>query len=101
VQRQPPRGLPRIVGSGPNACVLHYRDNNRRMEAGDLVLVDAGCEFDYYASDVTRTWPVDGRFSPAQRAVYALVLNAQKAAIAHCRPGHTFDAVHHQARCGC
>jgi len=88
---------PSIVGSGPNACVLHYRENNRKMEAGDLVLVDAGCEVGYFASDVTRTWPVNGRFSPAQRAVYEVVLAAQLAAIAHCKAGHAFEAVHHQA----
>jgi Xaa-Pro aminopeptidase len=97
VQGSRREAYPSIVGSGPNACTLHYRDNNRRMEAGDLVLVDAGCEFGYYASDVTRTWPVNGRFSPAQRAVYEVVLNAQLAAIAYCRAGYTFEAVHHQA----
>ena len=85
---------PSIVGSGPNACVLHYRDNDRRIESGDLVLVDAGCEFSYHASDVTRTWPASGRFSPAQRSIYEAVLAAQKAAIAHFRPGNTFDSVH-------
>jgi Xaa-Pro aminopeptidase len=83
-----------IVGSGPNACVLHYRTNHRRIEGGDLVLIDAGCEYDYYASDVTRTFPANGRFTDAQRQCYALVLAAQKASIAQCRPGHTFDAVH-------
>ncbi|MEZ4465080.1 MAG: aminopeptidase P family protein [bacterium] len=88
---------PSIVGSGPNACVLHYRENNRRLEAGDLVLVDAGCEFGYHASDVTRTWPVNGRFSDPQRAIYEVVLNAQLAAIDHCRAGHAFDAVHQVA----
>ena len=88
---------PSIVGSGPNACVLHYNDNNRRMRAGELLLVDAGCELDYFASDVTRTWPIDGRFTPAQRAVYEVVLGAQRAAIDMCRPGHTFDRVHRTA----
>lgn len=86
-----------IVGSGPNACVLHYRANDRRMRAGDLVLIDAGCEVDYHASDVTRTFPVDGRFTPEQRAVYEVVLAAQKQAIERCRPGHTFDSVHQAA----
>jgi Xaa-Pro aminopeptidase len=86
-----------IVGSGPNACVLHYRTNHRRIEAGDLVLIDAGCELEYYASDVTRTFPASGRFTEPQRQCYALVLAAQKAAIAQCRPGHTFDAVHQAA----
>ncbi len=83
-----------IVGSGPNACVLHYRDSKRQIRDGEMVLIDAGCEFDYYASDVTRTWPVSGRFSPAQRDVYEIVLAAQKASIERCRPGHTFDEVH-------
>ncbi len=86
-----------IVGSGPNACVLHYRTNHRRIEAGDLVLIDAGCELEYYASDVTRTFPASGRFTDAQRQCYALVLAAQKAAIDQCRPGRTFDAVHQAA----
>ena len=85
---------PSIVGSGPNACVLHYRDNDRLMQDGDLVLVDAGCEYGYMASDVTRTWPVGGRFTPPQRALYEAVLAAQLAAIDHCRAGHTFDSVH-------
>lgn len=85
---------PSIVGSGPNACVLHYRAGDRVLEPGELVLVDAGCEVDYHASDVTRTWPVDGTFTDEQRAIYALVLAAQKAAIDHCRPGRTFESVH-------
>jgi Xaa-Pro aminopeptidase len=88
---------PSIVGSGPNACILHYRENNRRVQAGDLVLVDAGCEFDYFASDVTRTWPVSGRFSPEQKAVYEVVLDAQRIAIEHCKPGVPFEGVHQQA----
>ena len=83
-----------IVGSGPNACVLHYRDNRRQMGDGDLVLVDAGCEIDYHASDITRTWPVNGRFSPAQRDAYEVVLAAQEASIEHCRAGHSFESVH-------
>jgi Xaa-Pro aminopeptidase len=83
-----------IVGSGPNATVLHYHRNDRRMEAGDLLLIDAGCEFDYYASDVTRTFPVSGTFSPAQRSIYQLVLDAQLASIEVTRAGRTFDQVH-------
>jgi len=93
------RGSPRnaytsIVGGGPNACVLHYRAGDRVLEDGELVLIDAGCEVDYHAADVTRTWPVNGTFSDPQRALYALVLDAQKRAIDHCRPGRTFDSVH-------
>jgi Xaa-Pro aminopeptidase len=83
-----------IVGSGPNATVLHYHRNDRRMEDGDLLLIDAGCEFDYYAADVTRTFPVSGRFTPAQRSIYQLVLDAQLASIDLTRAGRTFDEVH-------
>ena len=83
-----------IVGSGPNATVLHYRRNNRRMGEGDLLLVDAGSEYGYYASDVTRTFPVSGRFSDAQRRVYEIVLSAQQASIEATRPGVTLDEVH-------
>ncbi len=70
-----------IVGGGSNACILHYVENNEQLEDGDLLLIDAGCELDYYASDITRTFPVNGRFSPEQRAVYEIVLEAQLAAI--------------------
>ena len=83
-----------IVGSGPNATVLHYHKNDRRMEVGDLLLIDAGCEFDYYAADVTRTFPVSGTFTPAQRSIYQLVLDAQLASIELTRAGRTFDDVH-------
>ena len=83
-----------IVGSGPNATVLHYRDNNRQMGDGDLLLIDAGCEYSYYASDVTRTFPVNGRFSAAQKAVYEVVLAAQVAAIDATRTSATLDAIH-------
>jgi Xaa-Pro aminopeptidase len=83
-----------IVGSGPNATVLHYHKNDRRMQDGDLLLIDAGCEFDYYAADVTRTFPVSGTFTPAQRAIYQLVLDAQLASIEVTRAGRTFDEVH-------
>jgi len=83
-----------IVGSGPNATVLHYHKNDRRMEHGDLLLIDAGCEFDYYAADVTRTFPVSGTFTSAQRSIYQLVLDAQLASIELTRAGRTFDDVH-------
>jgi Xaa-Pro aminopeptidase len=83
-----------IVGSGPNATVLHYRRNDRQMKDGDLLLIDAGCEYGYYASDVTRTFPVGGRFTPAQREIYDIVLEAQHASIAAVRPGATLDDVH-------
>jgi Xaa-Pro aminopeptidase len=83
-----------IVGSGPNACVLHYRKNDRQIEAGDLLLIDAGCEFGYYASDVTRTFPVGKTFSRPQQAIYELVLEAQLDAIEASRIGVTLDAIH-------
>jgi len=83
-----------IVGSGPNATVLHYHKNDRKMQAGDLLLIDAGCEYDYYAADVTRTFPVSGTFTPAQRALYQLVLDAQLASIEVTRAGRTLDDVH-------
>jgi Xaa-Pro aminopeptidase len=78
---------PSIVAAGANACVLHYAAGNALLRAGELCLVDAGCELDGYASDITRTWPVSGRFSAAQRALYDIVLAAQDAAAAHTRPG--------------
>jgi len=83
-----------IVGSGPNACVLHYRKNDRSIQSGDLLLIDAGCEYGYYASDVTRTFPVGRDFSAEQQAVYELVLEAQCEGIAATRPGTTLDAIH-------
>ncbi len=86
-----------IVGSGPNSCVLHYRDNNRQLQDGELLLIDAGCEFDYYASDVTRTFPVGGRYSRRQRAVYEVVLEAQQAAIAKVRAGAHWNEPHDAA----
>lgn len=86
-----------IVGSGPNSCVLHYRDNDRQMKDGELLLIDAGCEYQYYASDVTRTLPVGGRYKARQRDVYEIVLEAQKAAIAKVRPGCDWNDPHEAA----
>ncbi len=83
-----------IVGSGPNATVLHYRANDRRIEDGDLVLIDAGCELDYYASDVTRTFPANGKFTREQRAIYDLVLAAQLASIEKTVVGATLEEIH-------
>ncbi|MEQ1566558.1 MAG: aminopeptidase P N-terminal domain-containing protein [Myxococcota bacterium] len=83
-----------IVASGPNATVLHYHTNRSQLADGDLVLLDAGCEVSWYTADVTRTFPVSGRFSPAQRDVYEWVLRAQLAAIERCRPGGRFGEVH-------
>jgi Xaa-Pro aminopeptidase len=88
---------PSIVASGPNACVLHYNANDRLMQDGDLVLIDAGCELDGYASDITRTFPVNGHFSPAQRRLYELVLAAQEAAFAAIAPGRPYSAFHEAA----
>ncbi|MBM5812460.1 MAG: M24 family metallopeptidase [Gammaproteobacteria bacterium] len=86
-----------IVGSGPNACVLHYRGNARQMQDGELLLIDAGCEYQYYAADISRTLPVGGRFSPRQRAVYEVVLEAQLAAIQRVRPGQHWNDPHNAA----
>ena len=83
-----------IVGSGANACVLHYTENASKMRAGDLVLIDAGCEYQGYAADITRTFPVSGKFSTEQRAIYDVVLEAQRAAIAKVRPGNTWNQPH-------
>ena len=69
-----------IVAGGKNACILHYIDNNQSIEDGDLVLVDAGCEYGMYASDITRTFPINGKYSSEQRAVYDVVLEAHNAA---------------------
>ena len=80
-----------IVAGGSRACVLHYNDNNQRLEPGSLVLIDAGGEFENYAADITRTFPINGRFTTEQRLIYELVLRAQKAAIACVRPGCRWD----------
>lgn len=86
-----------IVAAGRNACVLHYRANDARMADGDLLLIDAGCELDGYASDITRTFPVNGRFGPAQRTLYDIVLEAQRAAIDATVPGARFTDPHDAA----
>jgi len=86
-----------IVASGPNACVLHYRENDRLMGEGDLLLIDAGGELDGYAADITRTFPVSGRFTGAQREIYELVLAAQAAAAAAVKPGNRWNMPHDAA----
>jgi len=86
------------VAGGDNACVLHYTANNTELRDGDLVLIDAGCSLvDYYNGDITRTFPVGGRFSAEQRALYELVLAAQEAAVAAVAPGQTAEGVHDTA----
>ncbi len=86
-----------IVGGGENGCILHYNENNQPLEDGELVLIDAACELDCYASDITRTFPVNGRFSPEQRAVYDVVLKSQLAAIDEARSGRHWNAPHEAA----
>ena len=83
-----------IVASGPNACVLHYNDSSRKMQDGDLLLIDAGCEYEGYASDITRTFPVNGKFSGPQRDVYQAVLDAQLACMDALKPGKAFNEYH-------
>jgi Xaa-Pro aminopeptidase len=86
-----------IVGGGANSCTLHYRDNDQTLASGDLLLIDAGCELECYASDITRTFPVNGRFSSEQRAVYEVVLEANRAAIDCVRPGNHWNDPHEAA----
>lgn len=90
-------GYESIVASGENACVLHYRANNRQMEDGDLLLVDAGAEYDYYTGDITRVMAIGGKFSEPQKEIYEAVLKAEKACIALVRPGRTLKEIHEQA----
>ena len=86
-----------IVGSGKNSCVLHYNSNNSVLKDGDLVLIDAGCETEFYASDITRTYPVNGKFTRQQKEIYNIVLDAQKAAISQARRGNKFSDPHDAA----
>ncbi len=90
----PRNGYPSIVAAGANACVLHYVTNRDRIEDGDLLLIDAGAEWEHYSADITRTWPVNGRFTKQQRAVYDIVLDAQEAGIGATKPGATLMDVH-------
>lgn len=86
-----------IVGGGANACILHYHENSDELKDGELLLIDAGCEYDLYASDVTRTFPINGRYTPEQRAIYEVVLEAQLAAIDKVRPGNHWNEPHDAA----
>lgn len=83
-----------IVGGGKNGCILHYIENSAPLKNGDLVLIDAGCELDYYAADITRTFPVNGKFSPEQKALYEICLQAQLEAIEECKPGKHWNDPH-------
>ena len=86
--------FPSIVGGGDNATVLHYKNNDQVIKSGDLVLVDAGCEVNGYASDITRTWPVNGKFTEPQREIYELVLKSELAGIDACRSGVPWVSMH-------
>ena len=86
-----------IVGGGNNSCILHYVENNAELKDGDLVLVDAGCEYQYYASDVTRTFPVNGKFSPEQKEIYSIVLEAHKQSMEQARPGNKWNLMHEKS----
>jgi len=88
---------PSIVGGGENGCILHYTENSDDLNAGDLLLIDAGAEYQSYAADITRTFPVNGQFSEAQKALYQVVLDAQKAAIAKVKPGNHWNQAHDAA----
>jgi Xaa-Pro aminopeptidase len=87
-----------IVGSGPNSCILHYSQNHRKMAAGEVVVLDFGADYRYYQSDITRTFPISGRFSEEQAKLYQVVLEAQKAALEKVRPGASFDALSEAVR---
>ena len=90
---------PSIVASGANACVLHYIENNARIEDNDLLLIDAGCSYGYYNGDITRTFPVSGKFTPEQKAIYEIVLEAQLSAIEEVQPGKPYNEFHDMAVC--
>ncbi len=88
---------PSIVASGPNACILHYTANTRQIQANDLLLIDAGCAYRYYNSDITRTFPVSGQFTAEQKILYEIVLRAQLEAIAQVHPGNPYSKMHETA----
>ena len=88
---------PSIVASGENACILHYIENKKQLQDNDLLLIDAGCCYQYYNSDITRTFPVSGKFTPEQKAIYEIVLEAQLKAIEEVKPGNTYNQFHDTA----
>ncbi len=90
---------PSIVASGENACILHYIENDRQMQDNELLLIDAGCSYGYYNGDITRTFPVGGKFTPEQKALYEIVLEAQLKAIAEVQPGKPYNEFHDMAVC--
>lgn len=90
---------PSIVASGANACILHYIENDRQIQDNDLLLIDAGCSYGYYNGDITRTFPVNGKFTPEQKAIYELVLEAQLKAIEEVQPGKPYNEFHDMAVC--
>jgi Xaa-Pro aminopeptidase len=91
-------GFPCIIGSGPNSCILHYEKCARKMEAGDMLVMDIGAEYENYSADITRTIPVSGKFTPRQRAIYTIVLESNKRAIAAVKPGRTIKDIDKVAR---
>ncbi len=88
---------PAIVASGPNACILHYLENDRKLRRGELVLIDSGAEYEFYSCDVTRTWPVNGTYTKEQRAIYEIVAAAQNAVIRMVRPGRRYSTLHQKS----
>lgn len=88
---------PSIVASGANACILHYIENNRQLQDGDLLLIDAGCSYDYYNADITRTFPINGKFTAEQKIIYDIVLQAQLKAIEQVQPGNGYNQTHDTA----
>ncbi|WP_048752353.1 M24B family metallopeptidase, partial [Crocosphaera watsonii] len=90
---------PSIVASGDNACILHYIENDRQIQENDLLLIDAGCSYGYYNGDITRTFPVNGKFTGEQKAIYELVLEAQLKAIEEVKPGNPYNEFHDIAVC--
>ncbi|MDC0198231.1 aminopeptidase P N-terminal domain-containing protein [Candidatus Thioglobus sp.] len=96
-KRNSEHAYPPIVASGENACILHYTENSKELKDGDLILIDAGCEINGYASDITRTFPINGKFTDAQKEIYEIVLDAQRAAIASIKPGASSNLPHEVA----
>ena len=92
---------PSIIASGPNAATLHYINNDREMRTGELLLIDAGCEYGFYASDVTRTFPIGARFTPLQRDLYEIVLNAQLEGIEAIKTRNASSTIRTKPRCAC